>query len=195
MAGRAMESERRRQTRAELGLTTDEDARRIDAAMGQEELRRKKKAARRMLLETQPSYKLVRGIAVVMDKYMLDPIVGIVYPPLGDLLTVVMCVPFLYVALFKVRSIPLTLAVVYNTMVDVLLGFVPVVGDLIDVFNKSYAKNYNLIVGFVEDDARVVRATNRKAAWLVAAIAVVGLMTWGLAVLVSEFVAWVQGLF
>jgi hypothetical protein len=76
----------------------------------------------------------------------------------------VLSVPFLFVSLFKVRSISLTLAVLYNIMVDCFIGLTPVLGDILDVLYRSYAKNYRLIVGFVEDDAEVIDEV-RRSAW------------------------------
>ena len=37
------------------------------------------------------------------------------------------------------------------------------IGDIIDVFNRSYKKNYRLIVGYVEDDQEIISEVNRKA--------------------------------
>ena len=49
-------------------------------------------------------------------------------------------------------------------MVDLVLGLIPFfIGDILDAFNKSYKKNYRLIVGFVEDDRDVIREVNSKA--------------------------------
>ena len=37
------------------------------------------------------------------------------------------------------------------------------IGDIIDVFNRSYKKNYRLIVGYVEDDQEIISEVNSKA--------------------------------
>jgi len=71
--------------------------------------------------------------------------------------------PFLYVSIFKIKSLALTLAVLYNTFLDALIGLIPYVGDLLDFFHKSYAKNYRLIVGYVEDDKEIISEVKRSA--------------------------------
>ncbi len=74
-----------------------------------------------------------------------------------------MTLPFLTVSLFKIKSIPLTLAILYNMLVDMMLGIIPLwIGDLLDIFSRSYVKNYRL-VGFVEGDKEVIQEVNRKA--------------------------------
>ena len=64
------------------------------------------------------------------------------------------------------RSIPLTLAVICNVLKDALLGSIPFfIGDIIDVFNRSYVANLRLITGYVNDDKAVIHEVNRKATW------------------------------
>ena len=156
-----MASSRRERIREELGIAEEENA---DAlAIRQEEERREKQAAKQAALENDDDYKLVKGISTTLDDYFLDPIIGFVLPGFGDILSSVMTLPYYYVALFKIKSIPLALAIAYNMMIDMLIGAVPFVGDLIDVFHKSYKKSYRLIVGFVEDDAEIIKTVKERA--------------------------------
>ena len=154
-------SRRRERIREELGIAEEENA---DAqAIRQEEERRDKVAEKKASLEKDEDYREIKGLAVLMDDYFLDPIIGFFVPGFGDLLCSVMTLPYIYVALVKVKSIPLTLAVIYNMMIDMLVGAIPVVGDLADAFIKSYKKNYRLIVGFVEADAEIVKMVKDRA--------------------------------
>ena len=121
------------------------------------------KEERRKVLEQDWGYRMVKWIATAMDKWAIDPIVGFLAPGFGDIFTSVMTVPFIYVALCKVKSIPLTLAIIHNTLMDVLLGIMPLLGDVFDFFNRSYKQNYAMIVGFVEGDKRITRMVNGKA--------------------------------
>ena len=101
-----------------------------------------------MQWENDPLYRLIRTIKNVMDRYYLDPLVGLFFPTAGDIFSSAMTLPFLTVSLFKIKSIPLTLAILYNMLVDMMLGIIPLwIGDLLDIFSRSYAKNYRLIVG------------------------------------------------
>lgn len=195
-----MESARRREAQEDLGLTTSEEQERIDHAIEKEEARRRKKEQKRQELETDSSYRMVKGIATVMDKFFLDPIIGFFLPAVGDILTSVMTLPSIMVALFKVRSIPLTLAIIYNMLVDMLLGLIPFwIGDILDAFNRSYMKNYKLIVGFVEDDKEVIHEVNRKAVFTGICILVFCLLIYWLTKLViyvtTSVWEWIQGLF
>ena len=158
-----MESSRRRNVQESLGLTTQEEQRQ-QCAIDKELQRQNKKAEKRRQLENNFEYKVVKGISVAFDDYFLDPIIGFIIPGAGDVLTSICAIPFIWVAVARVKSIPLTLAVIYNTMIDVALGLIPFyIGDIIDAFNRSYKKNYRLIVGYVEDDQEIISEVNRKA--------------------------------
>lgn len=98
-----------------------------------------------------------------MDTFFLDPILGFIVPGLGDIITATLTIPFIYTSIFKLHSVPLTLAIVYNSFVDMLVGLVPVIGDIGDLLVRSYKKNYNLIVGYVEDDPEVMYEIKDKA--------------------------------
>lgn len=160
-----MESRRRQEAGEDVrNLTTSKEMERINNSMDKERQRIEKKEARRAVLEKDGSYRTVKWISVAMDNFMLDPIIGFFVPGFGDVLTSVMTLPFIYVSLFKIKSIPLTLAVIYNMLIDAILGAIPFfIGDIIDVFNRSYKKSYRLIVGFIEDDKEIIKEVNRKA--------------------------------
>ena len=139
------------------------------------------KEERRKVLEQDWSYRMMKWIATAMDKWFIDPVIGFLAPGLGDIFTSVMTVPFIYVALCKVKSIPLTLAIIYNTLMDVLIGIIPLLGDVFDFFNRSYKQNYAMIVGFVEGDKRITRKVNGKAVELLIHILIIGFIIFCLA--------------
>lgn len=153
-----------------------------------------------MQWENDPLYRLIRTIKNVMDRYYLDPLIGLFFPTAGDIFSSVMMLPFLTMSLFKIKSLPLTLAILYNMLMDMMLGIIPLwIGDLLDIFNRSYSKNYRLIVGFVEGDQEVIQEVNRKA--LLTAVGILVLcfiiywLTKAVIYLTSELWEWVQGLF
>ena len=159
-----MKNSRRSSAQKELGLTTYKEEQMQQQALQKELERQQAKAERRKMLEEDTDYRMIKGIKTVMDDYFLDPILGFFLPAVGDVLTTLCVLPFLWVSLARIKSIPLTLACLYNTMIDLVLGLIPFcIGDIIDAFNKSYKKNYRLIVGFVEDDRNVIREVNEKA--------------------------------
>ena len=120
---------------------------------------------RRLRMEGKRSYRLIKGIARWMDRYFLDPILGFI--PAGDLISAGLILPYLYVAVFQVRSLPLTLALLCNVLLDVAMGLIPFwIGDVLDFFHRSYRKNYELIVGFVEGDEAMIKRVNKRAIWM-----------------------------
>lgn len=145
---------------------TNEEMQSNRRCQAQQEQRQMKKQQRRTEIERSLSYKTTKSLAKWMDKFYLDAIIGFFAPGIGDMLTSVFVFPFIYVAACKVRSLPLTLAVIFNVLRDVALGLIPFwIGDIVDVFNRSFAQNRRLIVGFVEDDKEVIQEVNRKAIW------------------------------
>ena len=189
------QSGRRRQTQEDLGLTSQEEQMDIEKSIRKEEQRKAEKEMRRMEIEMSSSYRMVQGIAKFMDKYLLDPIIGFFVPGIGDILSSVLVLPFIHVSLFKIKSVPLTLAVIYNVLIDVLIGLIPFyIGDIIDVFNRAYLKNARLITGFVEDDKEVISEVNRKAAWMGFMILVLCVLIYFMVLLVMKLMDWLGGL-
>ena len=153
-----------------------------------------------MQWENDPLYRLIRTIKNVMDRYYLDPLIGLFFPTAGDIFSSAMMLPFLTMSLFKIKSLPLTLAILYNMLMDMMLGIIPLwIGDLLDIFNRSYSKNYRLIVGFVEGDQKVIQEVNRKAVLttvgILALCFIIYWLTKAVIYLTSELWEWVQGLF
>ena len=114
-------------------------------------------------LKESKAYRFLCMITLLADKYFLDALLGFV-PSVGDLVSSVFGLPFIYVTLFKVKSIPLTLAVIYNYLVDILLRSIPFfIGDAIDFFCKAHVKNLDLITHYVEGDKKTIRQVRSEA--------------------------------
>ena len=136
------------------------------------------------------SFKVVKKIADLMDNWYIDPILGVI-PNVGDLVTPVFSLPFLYLSIFKVKSVALTLAMIYNILIDCALVMLPFwIGNILDFFNKSYKENYRLIVGYVEKDRNVIRAVNRKVTYLISMIVLLIAVIIGLIILIGKLIAW-----
>ena len=132
------------------------------------------------------SYKLIEAIANLMDNYHVDPLLGLV-PTVGDAVTSLLTLPYLYFSIFKLRSIPLTLALLCNMLIDFAMGVIPFwIGDILDFFNHSYIKNYKLITGYVEGDEEMIKSVDRRAWWMAAMIAILCLLIW----LLIKFAVW-----
>jgi len=100
-----------------------------------------------------------------MDRYYVDAALGFAIPGgIGDAIAALISLVYVVFTAVKIRSFPLTLAIINNTLRDVLLGMIPFyVGDIIDVFHRSNQQNMSLIRGFVEGDEETIRTVNRKA--------------------------------
>lgn len=70
-----------------------------------------KQNIKRIQWENDPLYRLIRTIKNIMDRYYLDPLVGLFFPAAGDIFSSAMMLPFLIMSLFKIKSLPLTLAI------------------------------------------------------------------------------------
>ena len=103
--------------------------------------------------------------------------------------------PFVYFTLVVARSVPLTLAVINNTLRDVLVGMVPFfIGNVLDFFYRSNLRNLKMIIGFVNGDSRIVGEVNRKALGAVAMMIVLLGLIAAMAVLLVKLGGWLVSL-
>ena len=193
-----MESSRYQQAAEEVGVGgsgAKREEENIQLAHRKEEERSRRKKLKRQELMTSNMYRTMEWVKHVFDDYYLDAIIGLV-PGFGDIVTTFMALPFLNFCLFRVRSIPLTLAVMNNYMIDMILGMVPYfIGNIIDFFYKAHRKNLNLIVGYVNDDQSVIDEVNRKAVGAAILLAFLVLVFVMMIKLVVGIAGWIGGLF
>lgn len=131
---------------------------------------------RKFAMRIDSDFQLLKKIYVAMDQWFLDPILGLIMPGLGDIITACLTIPFIFTSIFKLRSIPLTLAIISNCLIDLLIGLVPIIGDIGDFAYKSYKRNYFLIVGYVEGDQNVIKEINSKALWACVLITIISIV-------------------
>ncbi|MBR5656866.1 MAG: DUF4112 domain-containing protein [Prevotella sp.] len=123
-------------------------------------------------LKSSSIYMWMQRITQYLDRYNIDGFAGLVPGGIGDAATGLLSVVHVYFSAIRLHSIPLTLAVLNNTLRDILLGMIPFyVGDLIDFFHKANVKNMALIDGFINNDPVVTHEVNRKA-WQAALVLV-----------------------
>lgn len=152
-----------------MGLNFEREDFRREAALAKEQERVAKKEAKREKMMNRSSYRIMVKTAKYMDKYYLDPLIGLIPGGVGDVLSSSLAMPFIYYSLCVVRSIPLTLAVIYN----VLIGAIPFVGNVLDIFKRSYLNNLRLITGYIEDDKEIISKVRKKALATAVLIAIV----------------------
>lgn len=122
------------------------------------------KEIRKEALRNSKLYHHIKKVTQLADGYHLDFVIGLIPGGFGDVLGGLFSLSHVYFGLFKLRSIPLTLALLNNMLRDVFLGMLPFyVGDAIDFFYKSNKKNMALIDGFLNDDKDIIHQVNKKA--------------------------------
>lgn len=116
-------------------------------------------------LQDSGSYASMQRIADWMDRFYVDAIVGMVTPyGIGDIIMALFSLVYLYFSLYILHSIPLSLAIINNTLRDIAIGLVPFfIGDVLDFFHKSNRQNMRLIEGFVNGDRTTIHEVNAKA--------------------------------
>lgn len=144
-----------------------------------------------------PDIAMSRGLARFSDDLVripglnigigADAVVGLI-PGVGDLIGTSLSSAIMVDAVRQRVPIPVLARMGVNLLVDTGLGFVPVVGDAADVLHRANRKNYRLLERCVAEDRHVdvsVRgylalATVTVVCFVLASLALVGLLIWGL---------------
>lgn len=121
---------------------------------------------RRQNLKDSTLYRWMQHITLWLDQYYLDAIAGLVPGGIGDAFSSLFSLVHVYFAAFRLRSLPLTLAILNNCLRDLFLGLLPFyVGNVIDFFHRANKQNMALIDGFINNDRDIIRAVKRKAVY------------------------------
>lgn len=147
------------------------------------------------IIRNSVSYKLVHAIALWMDRRLLDPLISLVLPGFGDALTSVLAVPYLYLSIVKLKSIPLTLAIVCNILLDVLIGIIPYIGVVGDVFKRAFTRNAAMIKGYVEGDRAIMQEIDRKAVGMAFLIVILCGLIYAMVLAAVKIVEWAGSFF
>lgn len=129
----------------------------------------------------------LRTMAKVLDRYFVDPILGLVIPGGGDVLGSILGVYMVMIAARRKVSPVIIARMLMNLAADAVLGFIPFVGDLFDFGFKANQRNLKLL----EDTSlHGGRATAKDWAMVVGAalafIAVLALIVWGIVALLRR---------
>jgi len=126
-----------------------------------------------------------RALARILDDYFVDPLIGLVLPGIGDVITSVLGLYIVAIALRR-RVSPVVIArMLLNLGLDAAIGAVPLVGDVFDFGFRANRRNVALLTDRVATSGR---ATARDWLAVVAAaagfVAIVGLVCWAVVALV-----------
>lgn len=110
-----------------------------------------------------------RTFAKVLDRYLVDPIIGLLVPGVGDLATSLAGLYTVGIAISR-RMSPVVIArMLLNLALDALFGVVPLLGDLIDLGYRANTRNVALLESRAATEGR---ATARDWALVAGAVAI-----------------------
>jgi hypothetical protein len=131
-----------------------------------------------------PELERVRLLSRVLDHYMVDPLIGVVLPGVGDLIGSLLGFYVVTIAVRRKVS-PIVIArMLLNLAIDAGLGFVPVLGDIADVAFKANEKNLALLTERHETGRARARDWLAVVGALLAFVAVLGLLIYAIVALV-----------
>jgi hypothetical protein len=104
-----------------------------------------------------PEVERVRKIARVLDTYMVDPIVGLLLPGVGDLIGTALGLYAVALAVRRKMSPLIVARMLLNLSFDAVLGALPLLGDAADFAFRANQRNVKLL----EDRS----STGGKASW------------------------------
>jgi hypothetical protein len=113
-----------------------------------------------------PDVALVNGIARVLDTTGLDPLVGLLVPGVGDLLSSLAGLVVVGLAVRRRMPAAVIARMLMNLALDAGIGSIPLVGDAFDIFHKAHRKNAEL---YTAQTARPARSSWKDAFVVVAA--------------------------
>lgn len=93
-------------------------------------------------------------------RFGMDPLLGLI-PGAGDWLTGLFSIYFLVMALRQGGDSPVLIRMFFNILLDIVVGSIPLVGDVFDVAWKANLKNAHLL----EEVAQNPSETQTKSQW------------------------------
>jgi len=92
-----------------------------------------------------PYLELAEWLARWMDRRYIDPVLGLLLPGVGDTIGAAIGLLGVFAAV-KLRAHPLVIArMLLNLAVDALLGSIPLLGPVIDLFYRANSRNLELL--------------------------------------------------
>ncbi len=101
-------------------------------------------------------------------RFGLDSLVGII--PGGDILMTAVSSSIVFVAAKQSVPMPILLRMVFNIGIDLLIGAIPVLGDIFDVFWKSNIKNVELLEQYSVAPGKTKRVSSLKLGFVIFSI-------------------------
>ena len=122
----------------------------------------------------------VRTLARVLDRYFVDPLMGLVIPGVGDMIGSLLGVYVVMIAARRKVSPVIIARMLLNLAGDAVIGIIPFLGDIFDIGFKAHTRNVELLESRIGHGGR---ATAKDWAFVVGAavvfIAAMALIVWG----------------
>ncbi len=106
---------------------------------------------------TDPQIERVRKLARVLDHKLVDPVMGLLLPGIGDVIGSLLGLYTVALAAKRKLSPVVIARMLLNLGLDAALGIIPVVGDLTDFAFKANERNVALLVDRGESGGRATR--------------------------------------
>lgn len=84
-------------------------------------------------------------IPVINKRVGLDPIIGLI-PAVGDVLTSLISLLIVIALVRNGAPAKLIIRMLFNVLIDFLIGGIPIIGDLWDFFYQANRKNLQLLI-------------------------------------------------
>jgi hypothetical protein len=141
-----------------------------------------------------PAIEAATTLARWMDGRFLDPLLGLVLPGVGDLLSSALGIYPVWLAWRRGAPKALIARMLLNLAVDAAGGSVPIVGDVWDFFFRAHARNLALLQARAKDGTVAGRPTDALVV-AAAGVAVVAALALPIVVVVAivKWLATVRG--
>jgi hypothetical protein len=132
-----------------------------------------------------PGIARARTLARILDDYFVDPLIGLVLPGIGDVITAVLGLYVVAIAVGR-RVAPVIIArMLLNLGLDAAIGAVPLVGDVFDFGFRANRRNVALLTDRVATGGRAMaRDWLAVVAAVAGFVAIIGLVCWAVVALV-----------
>jgi|SRR3989344_506410 len=84
-------------------------------------------------------------------KFGLDPLIGLI-PGGGDLITAIISFYIVWIGVQMKLPTDKIIAMIWNVILDLLLGLIPVIGDITDFIFHANTKNLKIIKEFAPEE-------------------------------------------
>src|SRR5215813_3562981 len=88
-----------------------------------------------------------RTLTRVLDRYLVDPLLGLLLPGAGDLIGSLLGLYLVVIAVRRRMSPVIVARMLLNLALDAVLGAIPLIGDIADFAYKANERNLALLVG------------------------------------------------